>query len=56
MIRPDGGISLHLVGDLLAAELPPSELNEVIIEKYREILKKPGVTVNVKKFEERNIL
>jgi len=55
MIRPDGKISLHLVGELLAAELPPSELNEVIIEKYREILKRPGVTVNVKKFEERKV-
>ncbi len=55
MIRPDGKISLYLVGELLAAELPPSELNEVIIEKYREILKRPGVTVNVKKSEERKV-
>lgn len=54
-IRPDGKISLHFIGELLAADLSPSQLNEAITEKYKGILKKPGVTVNVQKFEERKI-
>jgi len=54
-IRPDGKISLHFIGELLAENLSPSQLNEAITEKYKEILKKPGVTVNVQKFEERKI-
>lgn len=54
-IRPDGKISLHFIGELLAADVSPSQLNETLNEKYGEILKKPGVTVNVQKFEERKI-
>ena len=37
-IRPDGKISLQLIGELTAAEIKPSELNEIIIEKYRKFL------------------
>jgi protein involved in polysaccharide export with SLBB domain len=54
-IRPDGKISLHFIGELLAVDLSPSQLNEALNEKYKEVLKKPGVTVNVQKFEERKI-
>jgi len=49
-IRPDGKISLQLIGEIDAADKTPSIVNEVIIEKYKKFLKKPEVVVIVKGF------
>ncbi|NIM99450.1 MAG: sugar transporter [candidate division Zixibacteria bacterium] len=50
VIRPDGRISLQLIGEVPAAELTPSELNKIIKKKYTRYLKDPEVVVIVKGF------
>ena len=61
-IRPDGKISLQLVGDVQAAGLTPAQLEAALLKRYSEFLesvqiavivrdvKKPELTVAVKKF------
>ena len=44
-IRPDGKISLPLVGDVMAAGLEPQELAAEIKERLFSFVKKPNVTV-----------
>jgi polysaccharide export outer membrane protein len=44
-IRPDGKISLPLVGDVMAAGLEPQELAAEIKERLYAFMKKPNVTV-----------
>ena len=46
-VRPDGKITLPLVGDLTAAGLTPIELRDVITAKLREYITNPTVTVIV---------
>ena len=47
MVRPDGRISLPLVGDVMAAGLAPAALSSIITEKLREYVNDPHVTVIV---------
>ncbi len=44
-IRPDGKISMPLVGDVMAAGLEPQELAADIKERLHSFIKKPNVTV-----------
>jgi polysaccharide export outer membrane protein len=44
-IRPDGKISLPLIGDVMAAGLEPEELARDIEEKLSSYVKNPNVTV-----------
>ena len=44
-IRPDGQVSLQLVGDVQAAGLEPRVLGERLVELYRSHLREPFVTV-----------
>jgi polysaccharide biosynthesis/export protein len=54
-IRPDGKISLQLVGEINAAGLTPNALAELLTEKYAPLLRKPEVAVIVKDFAPRQI-
>lgn len=47
-VRPDGRITLALVGDVEAAGLTPLQLTARIIEAYGKILNKPEVMVEVR--------
>ncbi len=49
-VRPDGRISLQLIGELRAAEMTPSELAAELQEKYSVELKRPEVVVIVRSF------
>jgi protein involved in polysaccharide export with SLBB domain len=49
-VRPDGKISLQLIGELNAADQIPSELNKIIVNKYSKFLKDPEIIVIVKEF------
>ena len=49
-IRPDGKISLQLVGDMRAAGLTTGELSEKLADRYGEVLKHPEVAVIVNSF------
>ena len=54
-VRPDGRISLQLVREVMVAGLTPSELNQLLIQKYAPELKKPEITVIVRSFGAYNI-
>jgi len=54
-VRPDGKISLQLVDEVQAAGLKPSQLDDVLTQKYSHELKKPMITVIVKSFEGQRI-
>ncbi|MBC8414473.1 MAG: polysaccharide biosynthesis/export family protein [Nitrospira sp.] len=46
-IRPDGKISLQLIGEVDAASLTPASLSQELSERYASILRKPEVSVIV---------
>jgi polysaccharide biosynthesis/export protein len=46
-VRPDGYISLPLLGDVRAGGLTPAELGRALTERFSERLKSPEVTVIV---------
>lgn len=52
-VRPDGKISLPLIGDLQASGLTPPELEAKIVEGLREFVSSPEVTVIVKEIKSR---
>ena len=54
-IRPDGKISLQLVGEVTAAGITPARLENELRERYRGQLKTPEVAVIVKGFEGQKI-
>ena len=47
VIRPDGKISLALIGDVVASGLTADQLAEKIVEKYKAFKENPSVSVNV---------
>lgn len=49
LVRPDGRISINLIGEITAAGLTPGQLEKSIADvlKAKEILNKPQVTVQV---------
>ena len=49
IVRPDGGISFPLVGDIRAADLTPSELETAITAKVAKFIPDAVVTVSVVK-------
>jgi protein involved in polysaccharide export with SLBB domain len=48
IIRPDGRISLQLIGDVTAAGLKPAQLEALLVEKYTTFIDSPKVAVIVK--------
>ncbi|MFH2145339.1 MAG: polysaccharide biosynthesis/export family protein [Candidatus Omnitrophota bacterium] len=55
-IRPDGNISLPLIGEINAYQLTPAELSGVITAKLGLFIKSPKVSVIVTNFGSRRIL
>jgi polysaccharide biosynthesis/export protein len=54
-IRPDGKISLQLIGEIRAAGMTPAALSDLLTQKYGALLRKPEVTVIVKDVAPRRI-
>ena len=50
-VQPDGYISLKAVGDVLAMGRTVGELQEVLIEKYSEVLRQPVLSIILREFE-----
>lgn len=50
VVRPDGKITLQLIGDVQAAGLTPEDLSADLVEKYTGELATPRVTVIVRQF------
>ncbi len=52
-VRPDGRISLQLVGEIIAAGRTPQALTDLITQAYDTELKNPEITVIVREFGAR---
>ena len=52
-VRPDGRISLQLVGEILTAGRTPKELTKILTTEYAKELKQPNITVIVRSFGAR---
>lgn len=46
-VRPDGRITLNLIGEIEAAGLTPNQLKDRVVEKLSEYMNKPEVNVTV---------
>jgi polysaccharide export outer membrane protein len=55
LVRPDGKISLPLVGDIMASGLTPKQLQDRISERMREFVAAPSVTVVVLKIASQSV-
>jgi protein involved in polysaccharide export with SLBB domain len=54
-IRPDGRISMPLVGEMLVARTTIAELSTRLATAYQEILRTPSVTIQVREFANRRV-
>ena len=54
-VRPDGNITLPLLGDIKAAGLKPSELRDQIAKTAGKFIEDPNVTVVVRQINSRNV-
>ncbi|MFK8031715.1 MAG: polysaccharide biosynthesis/export family protein [Gammaproteobacteria bacterium] len=52
VIRPDGKISLQLIGEIQASGRTPSELEAEVVDRYTGVIQEPEVTVLVRQFTE----
>jgi polysaccharide biosynthesis/export protein len=54
-VRPDGRISVPLLGDVQAASLTPAALKKALTDGYKEYVTAPGVSVVVKEIHSRKV-
>lgn len=52
-IRPDGKITMQLVGEIEAAGLTPDQLQKSVVEKLSEYINKPEVAVSVQSVQSK---
>jgi len=55
VVRPDGKITLPLIGDIQASGLTTRKLQEAIAERLKEFVAAPTVTVTVTKIESQKV-
>lgn len=54
-VRPDGRISVPLLGDVQAAGMTPLALKQTLTDSYKDYVTAPGVSVVVKEIHSRKI-
>jgi polysaccharide biosynthesis/export protein len=55
MVRPDGKVSLPLIGEIQASGLTPKQLQERIVDRMKEFVAAPTVAVVVVKIASRSV-
>ncbi len=55
VVRPDGKISVPLIGDIQASDLTPMQLQERITDRMKEYVAAPSVTVVVLRIGSRSV-
>jgi protein involved in polysaccharide export with SLBB domain len=50
VVRPDGMISLHMIGDVMAAYMTPEDLTAILESAFKGILRDPQLAVIVRSF------
>jgi polysaccharide export outer membrane protein len=56
VVRPDGMVTIPLMGDVVAEGVKPSQLERVIKERYTDILAEPEVSVIVTSFSDQRVI
>lgn len=54
-VRPDGRISVPLLGDVQAAGLTPLALRQTLTDRFKEFVTAPGVSVVIKEINSRKV-
>lgn len=54
-VRPDGMITLQIVGDVMAAGRTPEELRHALMDAFRHTLKNPAIVVELKRFATNDV-
>jgi polysaccharide export outer membrane protein len=54
-VRPDGRVTIPLVGEVMAAGMKPTDLETVIRSRYAEVVAEPEVAVIVAEFADQTI-
>ncbi|HME43114.1 MAG TPA: polysaccharide biosynthesis/export family protein [Syntrophorhabdales bacterium] len=54
-VRPDGRITLQLVGDLMVVDMTPTQLAEALKTRYAAEIRKPEITVIVRQFAAQKV-
>lgn len=54
-VRPDGRITLQIVGDIMVVNMTPTQLAEALKTRYAAEIKKPEITVIVRQFAAQKI-
>ncbi|MFH1313600.1 MAG: polysaccharide biosynthesis/export family protein [Candidatus Eisenbacteria bacterium] len=55
MVRPDGIVTIPLVGEVMAEGMKPLEIEAIVRARYAEILAEPEVTVLVSEFADQTV-
>jgi polysaccharide export outer membrane protein len=55
VVRPDGMVTIPLVGEVHAEGMTPHELEQVIRERYAEVLAEPEVSVIITEFADQRV-
>jgi polysaccharide export outer membrane protein len=55
VIRPDGLVSIPIVGDIQAAGLSANQLAQRLAERFRQFVQNPAVSVNVKELNSYSV-
>jgi polysaccharide biosynthesis/export protein len=54
-VRPDGRITLQIVGDIMVVNMTPTQLAEALKTRYAAEIKKPEITIIVRQFAAQKI-
>jgi polysaccharide biosynthesis/export protein len=54
-VRPDGRISVPLLGDIQASGMTPLALRETLTDRFKEYVTAPGVSVVIKEINSRKV-
>jgi polysaccharide export outer membrane protein len=54
-IRPDGNISMHLIGEVAAAGRTIADLTSFLDSKYKDIIKQPSLTIQIRSYANRKV-
>lgn len=55
VVRPDGKISVPLIGDIQASGLTPMQLQQQVVERMKEFVTAPSVTIVVLRIGSRSV-
>lgn len=54
-VRPDGAITVPLVGEVVVEGMKPTDLEEIVRQRYSEVIAEPEVSVIVMEFADQRV-